>query len=98
MLLYLIFSVSTSDSASKHWKKTKESLNEMGAAHVSTITARIRWLPIYFLGSYFSILYLKVVPVHFMDFCVILSLTFVSFLKWKFERMALVLGPWLSYF
>ncbi|PON78027.1 Kinesin-like protein [Parasponia andersonii] len=34
--------VSTADSASKHWKMTEESVNEMEATHVSTITSLIR--------------------------------------------------------
>lgn len=37
-----LFSVSTAESAAKHWKKTQDSVNDMGNKHVSAMGLLIR--------------------------------------------------------
>lgn len=42
VLSICLFSVSTADSASKHWKRTQDSVNDMGNKHVSAMGSLIR--------------------------------------------------------
>lgn len=45
-LPFVCFSVSTADSAFKQWKKTQETVNEIGSKHVLTMAELIRYQPI----------------------------------------------------
>ena len=44
VLLFYFSSACTADSALEHWKKTQESVNDMGNKHVSAMASLIRFI------------------------------------------------------